>query len=343
MITVIIPVYNAEATITRALDSARAADHIICVDDGSTDKSREQIKLWQHQNNKQVIYIHQDNQGAAKARNKGIISATSDYVMFLDSDDSLAEGVIEHFKQLIQKQPAHDVYVGHMQHMKSNKLIPINSHTYTSGSTTLSRSPELMQSIGPGAKLYRRDILPQFDEDITFCEEHVFNIKCLMNRVFVTDKVVYYYHISEGSITQSYDNGSDYLKDAIKARQRVFALLATSQNSQELMQYYSYRMDELIVSYLIKHVLRVDHDEKFIDDVIRYIEEMRTNTYNNQSLNQIVLFVTLYGNKAERHQLEHYIKAHHLKLKNYILHHPVKGRLFVLKTRIKDKIKQLLH
>ena len=86
-ISVIIPVYNGEKTVARAIDSVlaqtRPADEVIVVDDGSTDGTAEIIQSY----GDKVIYIHQQNAGASVARNAGIQAASGDWIAFLDADD----------------------------------------------------------------------------------------------------------------------------------------------------------------------------------------------------------------------------------------------------------------
>ncbi|MCD6393437.1 MAG: glycosyltransferase family 2 protein, partial [Planctomycetes bacterium] len=86
-ISVVIPAFNAEEYIGRAIDSVlaqtRQPDEIIVVDDGSTDNTAEVIKPY----SPKVHYIHQENGGASVARNTGIEAATGQWLAFLDADD----------------------------------------------------------------------------------------------------------------------------------------------------------------------------------------------------------------------------------------------------------------
>jgi glycosyltransferase involved in cell wall biosynthesis len=86
-ISAVIPAYNSEATIARAIDSVlaqtRSADEIIVVDDGSTDRTAEVIGSY----GDKVILIRQENAGASVARNTGIEAATGEWIAFLDADD----------------------------------------------------------------------------------------------------------------------------------------------------------------------------------------------------------------------------------------------------------------
>lgn len=92
-ISVILPVYNAEATIKNTLKSIEEQTikelEIICVDDGSTDASADIIKKEQKEDGR-IKYYFQENQGAGIARNKGIVMAHGEYIAFMDADDEYA-------------------------------------------------------------------------------------------------------------------------------------------------------------------------------------------------------------------------------------------------------------
>jgi glycosyltransferase involved in cell wall biosynthesis len=86
LVSVVIPVYNAEAFLAEALDSVFAQEYapleVIVVDDGSSDRSGEIARSYTG-----VRLFEQTNQGASAARNRGIAHATGEYVAFVDADD----------------------------------------------------------------------------------------------------------------------------------------------------------------------------------------------------------------------------------------------------------------
>ena len=97
LISVIIPVYNAAKTIGRCIESVVLSvervtkDYeIICVDDGSTDNSLEMLTTLAEGNPK-LIVLHQQNAGAASARNRGLEVAQGDFIAFNDADDEWCE------------------------------------------------------------------------------------------------------------------------------------------------------------------------------------------------------------------------------------------------------------
>lgn len=96
-VSIIIPVYNAEKYLSRALDSVTSQSfldvEVICVNDGSTDTSLLILQEYQRRD-KRINIITQDNSGGSAARNAGLARATGEYVMFLDSDDVYAKNVV---------------------------------------------------------------------------------------------------------------------------------------------------------------------------------------------------------------------------------------------------------
>ncbi|RGS75648.1 glycosyltransferase family 2 protein [Coprococcus sp. AF21-14LB] len=90
LVSIIIPVYNAERFLRETLDSLVEQTYkhfeVICVDDGSTDKSLEILREY-NQKDSRFRFIEQNNQYAGVARNNGLKVACGKYIMFLDSDD----------------------------------------------------------------------------------------------------------------------------------------------------------------------------------------------------------------------------------------------------------------
>ncbi|MDQ6950343.1 MAG: glycosyltransferase [Mariprofundales bacterium] len=108
LVTVIIPTYNYGHYLARALDSvlnqSYANIEIIVVDDGSTDNTSAVMQAYAGQ----VVYIQQKNQGAAAARNRGLLAAQGDYICFLDADDMYHADNIAEKMAYLEKHAAVD-------------------------------------------------------------------------------------------------------------------------------------------------------------------------------------------------------------------------------------------
>ena len=104
-LSIVIPVYNCREYLCECVDSiltqkAEFDYEIILIDDGSLDRSGE-ICDSLAQENDCVKSFHKKNGGAASARNLGIEKSAGDYLMFIDGDDTLADGVLKHISEVI--------------------------------------------------------------------------------------------------------------------------------------------------------------------------------------------------------------------------------------------------
>jgi len=100
MLSVIVPVYNAEVCLSRCLDSLLnqgVEDYeVICVNDGSTDGSLEILNGYVERHSDVVRVITQVNGGVSKARNAGLDAARGDVVAFCDADDYLVPNAYDY-------------------------------------------------------------------------------------------------------------------------------------------------------------------------------------------------------------------------------------------------------
>ena len=110
-ISVIIPAYNADATLTEALDSVTAQNvpiqDVIVVDDASTDRTAERFAAWAdtHADLHPTLIRQPRNQGPAAARNTGIRASTGEWIAFLDSDDAWLPGKLTRQMQAAASHP----------------------------------------------------------------------------------------------------------------------------------------------------------------------------------------------------------------------------------------------
>ena len=123
MVSVIIPVYNAEKyiedTINSVLDQTYKDWEILLIDDGSTDHSAEIIK--QYLDNPEIKYFHKENEGVSLTRNLGIELAKGAYIAFLDADDTWEPKNLEMKMDILINNPDVDWVFSDMYNMNENK------------------------------------------------------------------------------------------------------------------------------------------------------------------------------------------------------------------------------
>ncbi|MBQ8493261.1 MAG: LicD family protein [Alistipes sp.] len=127
-ISVVIPLYNKELEVERALSSvinqSLAPEEIIVVDDGSTDGSRAIVeRLIEEHPSAHIRLIVQENSGVSAARNRGIREAKGDYVALLDADDMWLSGYIAEVCRLMEYYPDADAYTTAFDIVNDNKRV----------------------------------------------------------------------------------------------------------------------------------------------------------------------------------------------------------------------------
>ena len=97
-LSIIIPVYNVENYISQCLDSILNQTfkdfEIICINDGSTDKSLDELLKYKNKDER-ITIIDKKNEGSGIARNTGLTIAKGDYVYFVDGDDWIEDNALE--------------------------------------------------------------------------------------------------------------------------------------------------------------------------------------------------------------------------------------------------------
>ena len=212
-ISVVIPVYNAEKYIGKCLDSIINQTYknweVICINDGSSDKSEEIIDTYKNQKYN-ITLIKQKNMGPGAARNTGIDKANGDYIVFIDADDYIDSNFFSRLNDVVQDTDI--VFIDIMQVNGFGERIKdeIMSKYSNSSKETLIRYHMTGKIPWGGVrKAVRRKLLT--DNEIYFSnipvgEEALYSFKILRASKeikFLTGGTAYYYVIHEGSQSKS--------------------------------------------------------------------------------------------------------------------------------------------
>jgi glycosyltransferase involved in cell wall biosynthesis len=115
-VSVIIPVYNGEKSIGKALDSLLNQTYkhfeVVIINDGSTDRTENIVQEYPRRG-MTIRYVFQDNMGVAMARNRGLDLAKGQYVCFLDSDDFYEQRFMERMLRQISSTGSDVCYCGY--------------------------------------------------------------------------------------------------------------------------------------------------------------------------------------------------------------------------------------
>lgn len=216
MISVIIPVYNSVERLETALRSVMAQSftdwECIVVDDGSTDGSAAVCDRFAECDSRFRV-IHQDNGGVSSARNRGLDSASGEFIAFADSDDELCGRYLEALYSAISRDGADLAICGKRTFGPdacSTEQVPQAEGTFRiDGSMTemIVRMEEDDLLSCPFLKLFRRDIIEslglRFEVGLAYGEDLLFNLSYLDKAVTVAlvPEALYYYIIGEGTLS----------------------------------------------------------------------------------------------------------------------------------------------
>lgn len=196
-ISIIIPAYNEEKSIARAIKSATAQSlkniEIIVVNDASTDKTAEIVKQIASTDNRVKLISHNKNMGLNQSRLTGLSIAQGEYIQFLDADDSLEKNAIE---QLYSHAKSHNldmVMMGSQHYHKYLKFKITIFYPDKYFKKTIYNSIELMPNLlcklgfplSLWDKFYRKELL---NSVWTTAEHEFYGEDMLTNiRIFNTD------------------------------------------------------------------------------------------------------------------------------------------------------------
>ena len=225
LISVIVPVYNAEDYLGRCLDSIIEQTYtnleIILVDDGSTDRSGAICDEYRDRDDR-IHVIHKENGGASSARNRALDISTGTYISFVDNDDWIN---VDHLEIMMKEIGDSDVCV-------------CGIHSITDGQVITEQMPRPCTLEGKAAleavingteaiyyvvwnKLYKAETLRNVRfANTAFADDFYFTPRALYNsrKTTLTNKCWYNYSLRRpGSIlsTQNYENWLNGVKTLI--------------------------------------------------------------------------------------------------------------------------------
>lgn len=233
LISVIIPVYNAQEFIDRAVQSVLCqmdgSIELILVDDGSKDRSGEICDEYARTYDN-IRVIHKENGGTSSAKNMGLQIASGEYISFMDSDDYLEKTTYAEIQKVIAKYAPDCIDFG-WRYIHEDKPMPPAFHKLPKN--VLLDKTILTDLILPPLlnlckeqdhfifdfccnKVFRSDIIRVndllFDEDKRVWEDRTFLLRCLKysHNYYAMDSCFYNYVNVPGSLSKRY--GVDFFR-----------------------------------------------------------------------------------------------------------------------------------
>lgn len=226
MVSIIVPIYNAEQYLRRCVDSILNQEYtdfeLLLVNDGSTDASGDICEEYGDRDPR-VIVIQKENTGVSDSRNRALDRARGKYLQFLDSDDWITPDATRLFVRAAEEYGC-DMVISDFYRVVGERLSTKGDIEEEGVLTREEFAAHMMENPADfyygvlWNKLYRRDIVEEhnlrMDTDINWCEDFMFNLEYIRYaKVFYAlHAPIYYYVKRKGSLASQGINISKTVK-----------------------------------------------------------------------------------------------------------------------------------
>lgn len=266
LISVIIPVYNAEKFIGRCIDSVIDGTYknveIICVNDGSRDSSLSLLKEYEKKDSR-IKVIDKENGGVSSARNAGMDAAGGEYIAFIDADDWIHRSCLEIMVNAACSENADIIKCSHKVVNKTEAQTDIDAENSSVRPMTDSEAENLHYVWG---LLYKSEVIKKyrFSEKLILSEDMLFNMTLVATELddgnqlkcVCTDEQLYYYfqHADSALSKITHEKGQ-------KESAEEYLNCAESAKSKRTRRMYLDRVFKAIFSYRYSGMIRCDKNE----------------------------------------------------------------------------------
>ncbi|ACM64548.1 glycosyltransferase family 2 protein [Campylobacter lari] len=262
-ISIILPTYNVEKYIARALDSCINQSfkdiEIIIVDDCGNDKSIDIAKEYASKDKRIKIIHNEKNLGTFASRNIGVLNSNSPFIMFLDPDDYLDINACEiSLNTMLERKVDMIIFDAYVHRIKFKKFYRFKQDEFFKKNEFLEfllKQKHFCWSVW--AKFYKKDLILQsfkyvdFKERLYYGEDVLFNYINFMisESFFVSKECFYHYEFSEFGRYENKDK--EILRQNYEDKKRSFELIKNlSSNDKEF--------DKKIIKILEKEILGLE-------------------------------------------------------------------------------------
>ena len=209
MVSIIVPVYNAEQYLRRCVDSILNQEYtdfeVFLVNDGSTDSSGDICEEYGNKDTR-VIVIQKENTGVSDSRNLALDRARGKYLQFLDSDDWITPDATRLFVRAAEEYGC-DMVISDFYRVVGERLSPKGDIEEEGVLTQEEFAAHMMENPADfyygvlWNKLYRRDLVEEhslrMDTNINWCEDFLFNLEYIRYaKVFYALHTPIYYYVT---------------------------------------------------------------------------------------------------------------------------------------------------
>jgi len=295
-VSVIVPVYNVEKYVTKALTSLAEQTlddiEIVIVNDGATDGSKEEIDKFLEQKDKypgkEFVYVEQENAGLSEARNTGLKNATGEYVAFLDADDYVDATAYERmYKKAIKENADYVECDFYWEYHKANGKIKLKKDS--AYQTKNKKEMFVYSRVVAWNKLIRKSKIEiQFPKGLRY-EDLEFFYKLLQNieNISYVDEPLIYYVQRENSLANKSDEAVGQIFEVLN---NVIEWYKRNNIYDEYKTEIEYTYARILLCSSLKRILKVENKElreQLVNETWTNLNAKFPNWRKNKYLNKL--------------------------------------------------------
>ena len=307
LISVIVPVYNTGKYLTNCVKSILEQTYknieILLVDDGSDDNTTLTICNELELTYSKVRVIHQDNMGAAAARNRGIEEAKGNYLCFIDSDDFVESEMIENLLNHILKHKINisfcDLGIDNSKPIIRAEELPKDG-IYTKSEVLHFFMLGYWHSMCTG--LYHKDILKNYKFPVGETnEDYILKFHLIMNEdsIYIDRRKYYHYIKRDNSVTTT--SCSVRNLDWIKHTKEVLSIIQSEETCSDLLEEAKYQLLYSCIVLCNKAILGISANREESKRVYReaaiclkrYEKELKKNKFLSSKYRMMGLCISI--------------------------------------------------
>lgn len=294
-VTVVVPVYNVEAYVGKCIDSILEQSfsdfELILVDDGSTDSGGKICDRYAEKDGR-IRVIHQKNEGLGGARNTGIKAAVGVYLLFVDSDDTIAPHTIEATYSKAVETNADMVVFGFQSVGEDGQALQVFLDPVQKNKPLLPTTDRDVFLASPNAwnKLYKKELFEKSGllyPSRVWYEDIRVTVKLYLfaEKVVFIEDVLYFYLIRPGSIMQN--KNVERNAEIIEAFQDIVSYFQQNGRFEEFRNELEYLcIFHLYIAASVR-VIRADRKHGLMDELQGYMETVFPNFQKNPYLGSL--------------------------------------------------------
>ena len=284
LVSIVIPIYNVEKYLEKCIESISKQTYknieILLIDDGSTDNSLKICKNYEKKDTR-IKVIHKKNGGLSDTRNRGIIEAKGNYIMFVDSDDWIENDTVSLLLENIEKNKSDIVVFGmsiDYENGDSKLRVPKINKCFDGKTGLIYMNSFMNIDISTCNKIFKKRLFDNIEFPVgKLCEDYytMFKIFDKAKIISILQEPKYHYFQRNNSISRNTNVNLDYKY----ASREQMEFISKKYPDIDYVGKTAYAFSQIAIFNMFLNRRKEFNKKEIIKDVRKYKNSILKNKY----------------------------------------------------------------